>query len=102
MTNDLSRDDVDGLKAQAREVLVAHHADDLATERARDQLEQIITSAAGQLSEEDRRALAHFVERLIGAVWSDTMTVDEACSKIEDVAAAAAANSEGFRRLIAN
>ena len=102
MANDLSRNDADRLKAQAREVLVTHHADDLETERARDQLEQIITSAAGQLSDEDRRALAHFIERLIGAVWSDTMTVDEACSKIEDVAAAAAVNSEGFRRLIAN
>ena len=102
MASDLSRNDVDRLKAQAREVLVTHHADDLETERARDQLEQIITSAAGQLSDEDRRALAHFIERLIGAVWSDTMTVDEACSKIEDAAAAAAADSEGFRRLIAN
>ena len=101
MANDLSRDDVNGLRAQARDVLAAHHRDSLETERARDRLEQIITSAAGQLSEEDRRALARFVERLIGAVWSETMSNDDACSKIEKVAVAAAANSEDFRTLIA-
>jgi hypothetical protein len=100
MTSDLSRGEMNDLIAQAWEVFVAHFGDRLETERARDRLEQIISAPAGQLSEDDRRAVAGFAERLIGAVWSESLSIEEACLKVENVANAAIANSDKFRTLI--
>jgi len=100
MADDLSRDDVDALSVKATRLLVDHSAGSIETERARDEIEQLIAEAAGQLGEQDRRAVGLFAEHLIGAVWSETLSVQEACSQLEAVVVAAAANSSRFHDLL--
>ena len=100
MPSELSRKDVNGLSSQVKKVLVAHCAGPLGTESARDELEQIVASAAGQLGEQDRRAVARFAEFLIGAVWSDTLSIEDACIRVERIATAAAENDSAFQQLI--
>ena len=102
MANDLSRDDVNGLSARIRQILDDHQSGKSKTERTRNDIEQVIADAAGQLSEEDRRSVAQFAERLIASVWSDSMSIEGACIKVEHVAVAAAANAHDFPSLIAD
>lgn len=102
MENDLHRDEIDELSALVKRVLTEHRAGEMETERTRDALEQIIATAAGQLGEHDRRAVGVFAEKLIGAVWSDTLSIDEACLKVERAAAAAAENCFDFHALISD
>jgi hypothetical protein len=97
--NDLTRDQIDALSDKARQILLEHRAGAMQTERARDVVEQIVAAAAGQLGEQDRRSVALFAERLIGAVWSDSISVDLAVERVANLAAAAAVNSPEFHLL---
>lgn len=100
MADDLSREDVNRLLHQVRQALEAHALAIAETEAVRDTIEQTIAEAAGQLGEADRRAVASFAERLISAVWSNTISVDDACADVERVLAAGASRAPQFHQLL--
>jgi hypothetical protein len=100
MAADMSRDDVTALLTQVTQVLTLHKAGELDTESARNDIEQLIATAAGQCGDRDRRAIASYADYILSAHRSEQFDIEQACRDIEAVIEAAVNNNPQFDHLI--